>query len=265
MWKKKFIAGGISAMLLLSGQTVFAESSSPWMEEFEQAQQARDTTLDQIEDLLKQMNGSDDTSSVTAERIQLLLEFTLQDAQVQGARSINNLIHGAQEQADIYAVMALFQQLAQEQRSAAREVRNIEMQNQVNTLKNAADQIRQAAADRFSAAIISGSFQIAGGVTSIGVGASGTIGVGSHVRVPSDEWDVARGFQGIGMFPSNFADKGSEAAHSVMDANKKLAEQEKILMDQMMHQMMDVIRDVRDRLHAIQQTEIETNRSIVRN
>lgn len=69
---------------------------------------------------------------------------------------------------DIYAVMALFQKLAQEQRTAAREVRHNEMQAQVSTLQSAADEIRNAAKDRLVGAIVSGVMQIGAGAMQIG-------------------------------------------------------------------------------------------------
>lgn len=86
------------------------------------------------------------------------------------ANSLGNLTE-TQVSADIYAVMALFQKMAQEQRNAAREVRTTEMQAQVGALKDAAQEIRNAAQERFVGAVVAGAMQIAGGVASIGAGA----------------------------------------------------------------------------------------------
>lgn len=75
--------------------------------------------------------------------------------------------------ADMYAVMALFQQMAQEMRNSAREVRGAEMQSQIGSLKNAATEIRNAAEERMIGAIVAGSMQIVGGAMSLGMGIAG--------------------------------------------------------------------------------------------
>ncbi|MDH5857329.1 type III secretion system translocon subunit SctB [Lampropedia aestuarii] len=76
-----------------------------------------------------------------------------------------------QMQADIYAVMALFQKMAQEQRTAARETRMAEAEAQTSSLMAAADEIRSAAKDRLIGGVISGSLSIVGGAVSM-VGAA---------------------------------------------------------------------------------------------
>lgn len=73
-------------------------------------------------------------------------------------------------QTDIYAFMALFQQLAQTMRSSAREMRANELQAQVDTLKGAAQEMRDAAKERMIGAMTQGAFQIAGGLSQIGSG-----------------------------------------------------------------------------------------------
>ncbi|WP_241118932.1 type III secretion system translocon subunit SctB [Achromobacter xylosoxidans] len=73
-------------------------------------------------------------------------------------------------QTDIYAFMALFQQLAQTMRSSAREVRANELQAQVDTLKGAAQEMRDAAKDRMIGAMTQGAFQIFGGLAQAGSG-----------------------------------------------------------------------------------------------
>jgi len=76
---------------------------------------------------------------------------------------------------DIYSVMALFQKCAQEMRNMAREARAASLQAQVTNLMNAADEIREAAEQRLQAAIIQGSFQIAGGVMSAGLSVASAV------------------------------------------------------------------------------------------
>jgi hypothetical protein len=67
---------------------------------------------------------------------------------------------------DIYALMALLQETAQRQRSTARELRSAEMQQQVTTLLDAAQNIRDSARERMVGAIVAGSMQIVGGTVS---------------------------------------------------------------------------------------------------
>ncbi|QXL83620.1 type III secretion system translocon subunit SctB [Comamonas sp. NLF-1-9] len=71
-------------------------------------------------------------------------------------------------QADIYSVMALFTKIAQDQRTSARELRQSEMQAQVDTLIDAAEEIRNAAKDRLIGAIVSGAMQIGAGAIQMG-------------------------------------------------------------------------------------------------
>jgi len=186
---------------------------------------------------------------------------------------------------DIYSVMALFQRCAQEMRSMAREVRNSEMQAQVTNLMNAAQEIRNAAEDRLQQAIIQGSFQIAGGLTSVGLGiAGGVYGTKSINQGPTTQLGMQSGntasmlsgmAQGAGSMVSGIgtvagAFKEQEAAEhdakkSEYEASARVHEQGAQQANDLMQQMMDVIRDVRDKLVAIDQARNETNRSIARN
>ncbi len=206
---------------------------------------------------------------------------------------------------DIYSVMALFQKCAQEMRNQAREVRNSETQAQVASLKNAAQEIRNAAEDRLQQAIIQGSFQIAGGVTSIGMSVVGgilsakSIKSGGEVnengiRVdpktdkPIDlqivqdsklqgNWgtglsSTAQSAGGIFSSAGSMIGAGREQAAAEHDAKKselesdaRVHEQSVQQANELMQQMMDVIRDVREKLGAIDQARTETNRSISRN
>jgi hypothetical protein len=186
---------------------------------------------------------------------------------------------------DIYSVMALFQKCAQEMRNQAREVRNSEMQAQVTGLKNAAQEIRNAAEDRLQAAIIQGAFQITGGAMSVGLGlAGGIVGakginagsmttegmqLGNTAGMLSSSAQGAGGiFTGIGTIAS--AGKEQEAAEhdakkAEFEADARVHEQGVQQANDLMQQMMDVIRDVREKLGAIDQARNETNRGIARN
>ncbi|MGB3277446.1 MAG: type III secretion system translocon subunit SctB [Castellaniella sp.] len=206
---------------------------------------------------------------------------------------------------DIYSVMALFQKCAQEMRNQAREVRNSEMQAQVASLKNAAQEIRNAAEDRLQQAIIQGSFQIAGGVTSIGMSVAGGILSAKSIKSGGEanakgvrvdpatnkkidlqvvrdsklqgNWgtglsSTAQSAGGIFSSVGSMVGAGREQAAAEHDAKKSEAESDARVHEQsvqqandLMQQMMDVIRDVREKLGAIDQARSETNRGIARN
>lgn len=193
---------------------------------------------------------------------------------------------------DIYAVMALFQKMAQEQRTTARQMRETEMQAQVQTLHEAANEIRAAAQDRFIGAVVSGSVQILGGLTQMGAGAvsMGLSIQSSNILGKSNIGDVdfkrIENLQGYGQAISGmgqglsgsmngagsmvsagleFAASNHDARKAELEAIAKVHDSATQQANELMQQMMDVIRDVRDKLAAMDQSRLETNRGIARN
>ncbi|EHK65678.1 type III secretion system translocon subunit SctB [Achromobacter arsenitoxydans] len=179
-------------------------------------------------------------------------------------------------QTDIYAFMALFQKMAQEMRTSARETRQSEMNAQIDALKGAAQEMRNAAQDRMVGAMVAGAFQIAGGLAQVGSGIAqgATLNAGgkfaeSHAKKQSD---IGGGVSGIAGGIGSMANAGMERKAAEHDAKKtELEAQAKVhesgtqQASEMAQQMMDVIRDVRDKLGAIEQSRMETNRGIARN
>lgn len=201
-------------------------------------------------------------------------------------------------EADIYAVMALFQKMAQEQRNGARQVRDSELQVQVGTLMKAADEIRSAAQDRFVGAVLAGSMQIVGGAVQAGFGmkamtaSSAPKGSSDAVKQPSNNTSLtakgsdaakpspdsnsltttgsglSQSIVGIGSIANaGFEQKASEhdAKKAELEAQAKVHESASQQANELMQQMMDVIRDVRDKLGSIEQSRLETTRGIARN
>lgn len=186
---------------------------------------------------------------------------------------------------DIYSVMALFQQFAQEVRSLARETRTAEIQAQVMTLKSAAEQITSAAEDRYWSAIIQGGAQILGGLASVGMGVTGgvmglrgiTKGVETEAGMRMASWSgmfsySAQGAGGMVTGSGTLMSAGKDqnaAAHDAeraeLEADSRVHEQGVQVANEWLQQMMDVIRDVREKLSAIDQARSETNRGIARN
>lgn len=145
---------------------------------------------------------------------------------------------------DIEDVMELFQQVAREQRDAARADRVQAIEAQIQAMSNAVDAMREAATQRFVEAVIGGIMQLASAQMSLG-----TSGMGSAIM------GGARGDKGVGL-PADrvaFEAQSKTLADGTQQANE------------LVQQMMDVIQDVRDKLGAIQQSQLETHRGIVRN
>lgn len=204
-----------------------------------------------------------------------------------------------QVSADIFSFMALFQTMAQQMRDTARAQRTTDMQTQVSALQNAAEKMKDAAAERLTAAIVQGSMQIAGGVMQAGMSAASVSSTVKGAKLDSQanamspkaaamtgaKADAAK-LTATGQAQMNFAQAsgsvsaglggiiGASFTHKadLLDADKmsletqaKVAETGVQHANDMMQQMMDVIRDVRDKLSSIQQASIETNRGIARN
>ncbi|QEI08268.1 hypothetical protein FXN63_22345 [Pigmentiphaga aceris] len=174
---------------------------------------------------------------------------------------------------DMYAVMALFQKMAQEQRNSAREVRGSEMQAQVNSLKNAAQEIKDAAYDRYVGAMIEGGMQIGGGLLNMAGGVkAGKVAAGGDqagATAISGKYSGAAGvLTGIGTMAKASQDLKAadhDASKARYEADAKVHESGVQQANDLMQQMMDVIRDVRDKLGSIEQSRIETSRGMARN
>lgn len=215
--------------------------------------------------------------------------------------ALNNLggFSDTQVTADIFAFMALFQKLAQQMRDTARTQRTTDMQAQVSSLQNAAEKMKDAAAERLTAAVVQGAMQIAGGVMQVGLSAasiSNTVKgakMGAEADAMSPKAAVMTGAKadaakltatgqaqvsyaqasgGItaglgGIIGASFTHKADllDADKMNLETQAKVAETGVQHANDMMQQMMDVIRDVREKLSSIQQASIETNRGIARN
>lgn len=172
-----------------------------------------------------------------------------------------------QVSADIYTFMALFQKLAQTMRDTARSQRDSEMRAQVASLQAAADQMRTAAGLRFANAIATGVGQMVGGMMQAGM-------AGASYNSPNQQAMVSEG-QAYSQISSsvgsmigatfNLAADFADAKKTDLETQAKIHETASQHANDLMQQMMDIIRDVRDKLGSIQQAAIETNRGIARN
>ena len=219
---------------------------------------------------------------------------------------------------DIFAMMALFQQISQEQRNAARMERQAGMEAQVTALLSAADKIKEAAAERFAGALAQGISQIASGAISVaaggasiaaggmsaaksikandvakaefaaktdaGMGADAATGAANRAAAnlnasASKAGHIASSSNGIGqglggmvggigtIVQASFERKAAEtdAEKARLEADAKVAETGVQHANEVMQQMMDIMRDIREKLGAIEQSRNEANRGIARN
>ncbi len=194
---------------------------------------------------------------------------------------------------DMYAVMALLQKISQEQRNAARADRAASMDAQTQALMSAADKIKEAAEERFKGALAQGIGQIVGGFMQAGVGLGGMGAMGASARMTTtsspltsqqfvtqakldgfatNSSGIGQGLSGMaggvgGIVQAAYDRKAGEAdaARSRLEADAKVFESGAQHANDLMQQMMDVIRDVRDKLGAIEQSRSETTRGIARN
>ena len=146
---------------------------------------------------------------------------------------------------DMHSVMKLFQDVAQQSRDSARETRSAEMASQIEGLKQTANDMRDTAHDRMQAAVMAGSMSIAGGMVQ-----SGLVGLGSSLS------------SGKGAM--------ADTSHDALSAKAGLAHEATAMSStpqqagDMQKQMMDVIKDVKDKMSAIEQSRTDTLRNISR-
>lgn len=145
---------------------------------------------------------------------------------------------------DISAAMALFQEKTQELRDAARSARSSEMQAQISSLQEAAQKIRDAATDRLKGAIVSGTMQIIGGASFNQV----TGGIGSIAQAAMEHKAAQH-----------------DARKAELEADARVHEEARNQANDLMQQMNEIIRDVRDKLSEISRSSLETQRGIARN
>jgi len=192
-------------------------------------------------------------------------------------------------QTDLFEFLKLFAKISQEMRNAAREQRTAEMQAQVASLKDAAQEIRDGAVARLISGVITGAVQIASGAVSIGFAASAAKSVKANAKpdvgpeispdmkamnLKNADIATARG-QGISQLSQGVGQVGSSAANYVgsqADADKAEAEAEakthemrsdeaKDMMDQALQQLQKIL----ETFQAMEQAKIDTTKGIARN
>lgn len=196
--------------------------------------------------------------------------------------------------ADISMFLAVFAEFAQQMRSAARMQRHAETQAQMDALRSSADEMRRAATARFAAALSQAGAQMMGSLTQIGFSASATSKavqgathddvaakasppqvsfegkkLAARANAHSSYGQAATGLAGAagGLIasPLNQQADEAEAAKANRDAAAKLHDAAVQDEEADMRQLLDVIRDIREKLAAIAQADTATNQAIARN
>ena len=234
-----------------------------------------------VAELLQALAARDDAPQRTATRG---VDRPSEDEPVDNEGLVQALGNAEAELAtDIQAFMALFTQLAQQMRKAAREQRQNELQAQVGAIENAADQIEEAAAKRFVGAVLQGATQIGSGV--LGLMQAGHTAARLYRANPADLQTGSKFLTELGMVQGRYnagsqllsgsgtiISGGLELAASVDDADAKRAEADgtaaqarREAAQEVAQNMADLLRDIREQLRAIAQSTLESNRGMARN
>ncbi|HSW06939.1 type III secretion system translocon subunit SctB [Aquabacterium sp.] len=184
---------------------------------------------------------------------------------------------------DIYAFMALFTKMAQEMRKTAKEQRQTELQAQVSAINSAADKMVDAAEKRFAAAVVQGTVQAVGGAISIGSGvgtfraaksASGAdletgskflTQLGAKQGIASGSGQVLSGLGSIVSGGIEMSASLDDAEAKRLEADGTAAQARRESSQEIAQNMSDLIKDIREQLRAMSQSNIETNRGMARN
>lgn len=195
---------------------------------------------------------------------------------------------------DLYTFMALAQKLAQNMRNLAREQRTAAWQDQTGKILDSAAHMKEAAYDRFYAGVIQGTVQMGASLGQMYY-ASKALGQGlesadlkaqaggakgqeqvkltkdSEIQAAMAEYNqslvhAAGGLPtGLGTVLSSFftLKAGLEDATSKeLEAGAKTSETAAQQANDFMQQMLEVLRDIRDKLASIDQSTTDTNRKM---
>lgn len=176
---------------------------------------------------------------------------------------------------DIFALMKLFHEVARGQRQMAREARHAEREGMIAKIHAQADKIREAAAYAMAAGIVTGAFQIvSGGMTAYG-GIKGLKimkggGEGAQVQAQNIgyKWQgIGQATSGVGQIISSGLEFGAGQAR---EAEKRLQADEKVhethVQDETewMQNMLDLMREVRQKMEEVIRAQQDTLKSIIR-
>lgn len=183
---------------------------------------------------------------------------------------------------DIFQVMALFQQISQEARNAAREDRQAQLDLRVQQMGEAAQKMRDAAMERLVGTCVQAGVQVASAAIQIGGAVSGlkanfkatsldaqaATALNTKIQLTGQIYKAAGD---IALSAGSIIKGGFDYGAANLDADKveadKKAEIARLGYDRasdMMQQMRDVIRDIQSKLAEMDRSTSETNKQITR-
>jgi hypothetical protein len=188
--------------------------------------------------------------------------------------NLQNPMVASEVSTDIFAVMQLIQQSAQEQRKLARESRDVAREAQVSALESAADKMKQAAAAALQQAQVNGAMAMASGALSMGAGAIAVLpGAAAQVKPNAPggqftkELTAQEKQQAIGSIVG--AQQVFSASMAAAEADRKKAQAAGIAVQsqqqaQAMQQMQTMLADAQQKLQAIMQAQNSTSQMLAR-
>ncbi|HSI86702.1 MAG: type III secretion system translocon subunit SctB [Candidatus Methylacidiphilales bacterium] len=173
---------------------------------------------------------------------------------------------------DIYSVMVLFHQVAQSQRTSAREARDVARETQYAAIDEQASKIREAAWFSLAAGIVSGLASISAGMTTLSAAstatgelrAGNTVGADIALKTGAAQGQIREGQGQIVSSLLNFF--ATQASADQKKAEKDEAKAKGIVDNEseFVNNMMDVMRDVRQKLQEVANSQTESLRTIMR-
>lgn len=236
----------------------------------------------QLEDLLQAMDALDGARNRSATQ-GVPAPDTEGDTKVD-ATGMQASLDGAEANVstDVFAFMALFTQMAQQMRKVAKEQRQTELQNQVSSINSAADKMVDAAEKRFAAAVVQGAMQITSGAISVGSGAATLVAtanpkadfttgskfltdLNAKQSIASGSGQMVTGLGSIISGGIEYSASLDDADAKRLEADGTAAQARRENAQEVAQNMADLIKDIREQLRAIVQSNIETNRGMARN
>ena len=167
---------------------------------------------------------------------------------------------------DIISLMAIFQKFAILMRKVGREQRASELTGQIAVLNLAADKMKEAADKRLTAAIVEGAIGIVSGLIQVGGNLKQlSTGVEAYGKIGSGIGDTLNSVGKIVTASLKHEAELMDAEKAKLDAKAKEDEAGVQRANELMQSALEIIRDMQEKIQAIQQSQTESNRSIARN
>lgn len=167
------------------------------------------------------------------------------------ARTAFDALDVEQTRIDLYAILDLVLRVTQEQRKTLQLDRYMNHRNQLLIQQAASERIRESASMRMWGSVFSGAFQMAGGAAALGGGGDAASRAIGSLGTMSES--------GFGTLAA-----GYDAERAELEAGAHKQEQATQVLNELMQQLLDGVRNILDKLQSIEQSRVDTNRGISR-